>query len=45
MHDLKTLYLENAIERHKGEDGNAEQRFDELTSKEREALITFLKSL
>ena len=45
MHDLKSLSLENAIERHKGEASDAERRFDELTPEERAALITFLKSL
>jgi CxxC motif-containing protein (DUF1111 family) len=45
MHDLRSLSLENAIERHKGEAGDVERRFDELTPQERAALITFLKSL
>jgi CxxC motif-containing protein (DUF1111 family) len=45
MHDLKSLSLENAIERHKGEASDAERRFDELTPEERAALITFLESL
>jgi CxxC motif-containing protein (DUF1111 family) len=45
MHDLKSLSLEDAIGRHKGEAGNAERRFDELTPQERASLITFLSSL
>jgi CxxC motif-containing protein (DUF1111 family) len=45
MHDLKSLSLENAIERHRGEAHEAEQRFDELSPEERAALITFLNSL
>ena len=45
MHDLKSLSLENAIERHKGEAREAERRFDELSPKERAALFAFLNSL
>jgi CxxC motif-containing protein (DUF1111 family) len=45
MHDLKSLSLENAIERHNGEAREAERYFDELSPEERAALITFLKSL
>lgn len=45
MHDLESLSLENAIERHKGEANQAERGFDELTPQERAALLTFLKSL
>ena len=45
MHDLKSLSLENAIERHKGEAREAERRFDELSPEERAALIAFLNSL
>ena len=45
MHDLKSLSLENAIERHRGEAREAERRFDELSPEERAALITFLNSL
>jgi CxxC motif-containing protein (DUF1111 family) len=45
MHDLESLSLESAIERHKGEARDAEGRFDELTPQERGALLTFLKSL
>jgi CxxC motif-containing protein (DUF1111 family) len=45
MHDLKSLSLENAIERHKGEAREAERRFDELSPEERAALFAFLNSL
>ena len=45
MHDLQSLSLEDAIGRHKGEAGNAERHFDELTPQERALLITFLNSL
>ena len=45
MHDLQSLSLEDAIQRHKGEANQAERRFDELTPQERAALITFLNSL
>ncbi|MGC1293446.1 MAG: di-heme oxidoredictase family protein [Alloacidobacterium sp.] len=45
MHDLKSLSLESAIERHKGEAREAERRFDELSPEERAALIAFLNSL
>ncbi len=45
MHDLQSLSLEDAIERHKGEASDAEKRFDELTPRDEAALITFLKSL
>jgi CxxC motif-containing protein (DUF1111 family) len=45
MHDLKSLSLESAIERHKGEASGAEQRFDDLSPEERKALIAFLNSL
>src|SRR6201993_4583811 len=45
MHDLRSLSLENAIERHRGEAHETERRFDELSPRERAALITFLNSL
>jgi CxxC motif-containing protein (DUF1111 family) len=44
MHDLKSLTLENAIQRHGGEARHVEHRFDELTPKEKQALIAFLNS-
>jgi CxxC motif-containing protein (DUF1111 family) len=45
MHDLKSLSLDDAIQRHKGEASRVERRFDELSPTERDALLTFLKSL
>jgi CxxC motif-containing protein (DUF1111 family) len=45
MHDLKSLTVENAIQRHGGEARHVERRFDELTPKEKQALIAFLNSL
>lgn len=45
MHDLKSLSMEDAIERHQGEASEVERRFDELSTTDREALLTFLKSL
>ena len=45
MHDLQSLSLEDAIERHKGEASDAERRFDELAPRDRAALRTFLNSL
>jgi CxxC motif-containing protein (DUF1111 family) len=45
MHDLKSLSLDGAIQRHKGEAREVERRFDELSPADREALLTFLKSL
>jgi CxxC motif-containing protein (DUF1111 family) len=45
MHDLKSLSLDGAIQRHKGEAREVERRFDELSRADREALLTFLKSL
>jgi len=45
MHDLKSLSLDDAIQRHRGEASEVERRFDELSPQERGALITFLKSL
>jgi CxxC motif-containing protein (DUF1111 family) len=45
MHDLGSLSLGNAIARHDGEAHDAAEDFRELSPKEREALITFLKTL
>src|SRR5580693_39934 len=45
MHDLKSLTLENAIERHGGEAEQVREHFRELNPKEKEALFTFLNSL
>jgi CxxC motif-containing protein (DUF1111 family) len=45
MHDLASLTLESAIERHGGEAEQVRNRFRELSPKDRQALITFLNSL
>jgi CxxC motif-containing protein (DUF1111 family) len=45
MHDLRSLSLEDAISRHEGEAREPARRFRELSPDEREALITFLKTL
>jgi CxxC motif-containing protein (DUF1111 family) len=45
MHDLKSLSLENAISRHDGEAHDPTRHFKELSPEERDALITFLKTL
>src|ERR1700739_1207539 len=45
MHDLKSLTLESAIERHGGEAAQERNRFRDLTAVEKQALITFLNSL
>jgi CxxC motif-containing protein (DUF1111 family) len=45
MHDGLSLTFENAIGRHKSEAADAASRFHALPPREREALITFLKSL
>ena len=45
MHDLKSLTLENAIERHGGEAEHERKRFRELSPKEKQALFAFLNSL
>jgi CxxC motif-containing protein (DUF1111 family) len=45
MHDLKSLTLENAIERHAGEAEHVRDRFRDLSHQDRQALLTFLNSL
>jgi len=45
MHDLLSLTLENAIERHKGEAEHVARRFRELSDAEKQELFTFLNSL
>jgi CxxC motif-containing protein (DUF1111 family) len=45
MHDLKSLTLENAIERHGGEAAHVRHRFRALNPEEKQALLTFLNSL
>ncbi|HXX17333.1 MAG TPA: di-heme oxidoredictase family protein [Candidatus Eremiobacteraceae bacterium] len=45
MHDLKSLSLENAVERHRGEAEQVQDRFNRLTSTEKTQVLTFLRSL
>jgi CxxC motif-containing protein (DUF1111 family) len=45
MHDLLSLTLGNAIERHRGEAEHVSRRFRELTEQEKQELFTFLNSL
>ena len=45
MHDLASLSLENAISRHEGEAREPARRFRELSPEEKNALITFLRTL
>jgi CxxC motif-containing protein (DUF1111 family) len=45
MHDLLSLSLENAIERHEGEAAHVTQRFRELSPTEKQELFAFLNSL
>ena len=45
MHDLKSLTLEDAIERHDGEAEQERDRFRRLSAAEKQALFTFLNSL
>jgi CxxC motif-containing protein (DUF1111 family) len=45
MHDLRSLTLADAIERHQGEAEHVERRFDQLTPTEKQQLFTFLNSL
>jgi CxxC motif-containing protein (DUF1111 family) len=45
MHDLKSLTLEAAIARHKGEARGVIHHFNALTSTQQQQLITFLRSL
>jgi CxxC motif-containing protein (DUF1111 family) len=45
MHDLRSLSLADAIERHQGEAAHVEKRFDQLTPTEQQQLFTFLNSL
>jgi CxxC motif-containing protein (DUF1111 family) len=45
MHDLQSLTLEDAIERHQGQAELVSKRFRELSQAEKEQLISFLQSL
>ena len=45
MHDLRSLTLEDAIARHRGEARHVTHQFEELPAVRQDQLITFLKSL
>ena len=45
MHDLRSVTLEDAIERHQGEARHVARRFLELDDAQRQQLLTFLNSL
>jgi CxxC motif-containing protein (DUF1111 family) len=45
MHDLKSLTLQNAIERHEGEAEHVVRRFRDLSETQKKELLTFLQSL
>jgi CxxC motif-containing protein (DUF1111 family) len=45
MHDLRSLSLENAIERHEGEAEHVRAEFRELSDAQKQQLFTFLNSL
>jgi CxxC motif-containing protein (DUF1111 family) len=45
MHDLRSLTLQNAIERHKGEAEQVIRRFHDLSQDEKQQVINFLESL
>jgi CxxC motif-containing protein (DUF1111 family) len=45
MHDGASVTLNDAIRRHRGEASEVTERYERLSSSEREALLTFLRSL
>jgi len=45
MHDLRSLTLRNAIERHEGEAEHVAERFRDLTENQKQQILTFLQSL
>jgi CxxC motif-containing protein (DUF1111 family) len=45
MHDLESLTLQDAIERHEGEAAHVTREFRELSRAEKQDLINFLESL
>ena len=45
MHDLRSLTLQNAIERHQGEAEHVTRGFQRLTEEEKQQLISFLQTL
>jgi CxxC motif-containing protein (DUF1111 family) len=45
MHDLKSLTLRNAVERHDGEAEHVIRRFQDLSETQKQQVLTFLESL
>jgi CxxC motif-containing protein (DUF1111 family) len=45
MHDLRSLTLQDAIERHDGEAEHVARRFRDLSETEKQQLLSFLESL
>jgi CxxC motif-containing protein (DUF1111 family) len=45
MHDLRSLTLRTAIERHEGEAEHVVERFRDLTENQKQQILTFLQSL
>ncbi|HKV23078.1 MAG TPA: di-heme oxidoredictase family protein [Candidatus Acidoferrum sp.] len=45
MHDGQSLTLRDAIQRHRGEASEVTEKFERLNPKEKQALLTFLRSL
>jgi CxxC motif-containing protein (DUF1111 family) len=45
MHDLQSLTLDDAIERHRGEAERVARRFGALSPAEKQQFFTFLNSL
>jgi CxxC motif-containing protein (DUF1111 family) len=45
MHDLRSLTLQNAIERHRGEAEHVVRGFQRLTEAEKQQLISLLETL
>jgi CxxC motif-containing protein (DUF1111 family) len=45
MHDGASVTLTDAIRRHRGEAAEVTEKFEKLTPGEKQALLTFLRSL
>jgi len=45
MHDLRSLTLEDAIERHSGMARHVRQRYRDLSTEDQASIVTFLKTL
>ncbi len=45
MHDGASVTLNDAIRRHRGEASEVTERYERLADREREDLLTFLRSL